>query len=327
VTAPVGLALGSQIPPERIGPSAALGEELGFSELWLAEDYFFTGGISGAAIALAATRRVPVGLGIVSARVRHPAALAMECSTLARAFPGRFWPGIGLGLPIWLRQMGVYPRSQLGAMRECVTSVRALLRGDELSALGDYADFDTVSLAYPLAEPPPVYMGVHGPRMMRLAGEIADGTVLSIFAGVEYVRWARALVAPGQADAGRSGEPHRMPVFVLFCVDRDPARARAEIAPVMAAFLALMPRTALGDVYGLTEQLVELAAGGPERVLEGMPEQWVADLCVAGDPEECAAQIRRLLDAGGDSVVLFPAPAERAEEIIRLAAAEVLTRL
>jgi alkanesulfonate monooxygenase SsuD/methylene tetrahydromethanopterin reductase-like flavin-dependent oxidoreductase (luciferase family) len=163
--------------------------------------------------------------------------------------------------------------------------------------------------------------------MMRLAGEIADGTVLSIFAGVEYVRWARALVAQGQADAGRSGEPHRMPVFVLFCVDRDPARARAEIAPVMAAFLALMPRTALGDVYGLTEQLVELAAGGPERVLEGMPEQWVADLCVAGDPEECAAQIRRLLDAGGDSVVIFPAPAERAEEIIRLAAAEVLTRL
>src|SRR5262245_28481789 len=86
---PVGLVLGSQIPPEQIRETARLGEELGFGELWLAEDYFFTGGISGAVAALASTSRIPIGLGIVSAMVRHPALLAMECSTIARMFPGR----------------------------------------------------------------------------------------------------------------------------------------------------------------------------------------------------------------------------------------------
>jgi alkanesulfonate monooxygenase SsuD/methylene tetrahydromethanopterin reductase-like flavin-dependent oxidoreductase (luciferase family) len=86
---PVGLVLGSEIPPERIAGMARTAERSGFGELWLAEDCFFTGGISGAAIALGATETMPIGVGVVSAVTRHPAILAMELATLARAFPGR----------------------------------------------------------------------------------------------------------------------------------------------------------------------------------------------------------------------------------------------
>src|SRR4051794_6549204 len=139
---PVGLVLGSLIPPEQICGVARLGEELGFSELWLAEDYFLTGAISGAASVLAATERIPVGLGIVSAVVRHPALLAMECSTLARIHPGRFRPGIGLGLPFLIGQMGLRPRSQIAAVRECTTSLRRLLAGEELTESGAVFSFD-----------------------------------------------------------------------------------------------------------------------------------------------------------------------------------------
>ncbi|MCW2718668.1 MAG: flavin-dependent oxidoreductase [Pseudonocardia sp.] len=41
-----------------------------------------------------ATRRVKVGLGIVASVARHPAVTAMEIATLARAYPGRFLPGV-----------------------------------------------------------------------------------------------------------------------------------------------------------------------------------------------------------------------------------------
>ena len=59
---PVGLVLGSHMPPERIAPTARLAEEMGFGELWFSEDCFFSGGASGVTAALAATARLPVEL-------------------------------------------------------------------------------------------------------------------------------------------------------------------------------------------------------------------------------------------------------------------------
>src|SRR5437868_13868891 len=104
---PVGVVLGSHMPPERIVHTARRAEWLGFGELWFSEDCFFAGAFAGIAAALGTTQRLPVGLGIASAVTRHPALLAMECATLARLHPGRFFPGVGLGVPFWLQQMGL----------------------------------------------------------------------------------------------------------------------------------------------------------------------------------------------------------------------------
>lgn len=325
--APVGLLLGSHIPPWQIRENARLGEELGFSELWLAEDYFLTGAISAAAACLGATERIPVGLGVVSAVVRNPAVLAMECSTLAGMYPGRIWPGIGLGFPPMLAQMGLHPASQLATVRECASAVRRLLAGEELTEAGAVFSFAGAKIAYPVAEPPPLYLGVIGPKMLELSGEVADGTVGSVLAGVEYIRSARERIAAGQRRAGREGEPHRFACFAFFSVDRDGQAARDALRPVMAWYLAQLPKSPLSDAYGIGDELVELARGGVEGVARGLRDEWMNDLAVVGDPDECAAQIRRLLAAGADSVVLYPLPMERSAEVVRLGGAEVLPRL
>jgi 5,10-methylenetetrahydromethanopterin reductase len=322
----LGLVLGSQNAPEDIAGLAQLGESLGFGELWIAEDYFFTGGIAGATAALSATTSIPIGLGVVSAMVRHPAVLAMECSTLARMFPGRFWPGVGLGLPSWLRQMGLYPKSQLGAFRECVEALRELLGGAEVSSDGASFVFDGVKLAYPLPEQVPIYAGALGPKMLELSGSVADGTIGSIFASVEYVRWARERIAAGRAAAGRDGH-HRFACFAICCVDADGDRARASLRPTMAFYLSILAQSPMIEVYGIAEPLAALVTGGAERIAAEMPDEWMRDLGVVGNPEECADQVQRLLDAGADSVALFPLPPDRSEAIIRLAAAEIMPRV
>lgn len=323
---PVGLVLGSALPPERCVEIAQLGERLGFSELWLAEDYFFTGGIAGATAVLGATERIPVGLGIVSAMVRHPALLAMEVATMSRMHPGRVWPGVGLGVPAWVHQMHLMPASQLAAMRECVTALRRLLDGEELNEQGATFGFTGVKLTHPAPAGVPVHMGVIGPKMLRLAGEIADGTVGSVLAGEAYIRWAREQIAEGQAAGGRT-EHHRFSAFVMYAVDRDAQAAKEALRGMMAFYLAAVPKSAMTDVYGVAEELAKIAQGGPEQVLREMPSEWLEDLVVAGDPDECAAKLRRLLDAGADSVVLFPMPVDRAAEVVELTAREVLPRL
>jgi alkanesulfonate monooxygenase SsuD/methylene tetrahydromethanopterin reductase-like flavin-dependent oxidoreductase (luciferase family) len=320
-TSPVGLVLGSLLPPEDLRAAARAGEDLGFGQLWMAEDCFFAGAISGAAIVLSATERIPVGLGIVNAMVRHPALLAMELATLGRTSPGRLVPAIGLGLPDWLRQMGLYPRSPLGAMRDCVTSVRRLLAGEELNSDGGSFHFDRVRLSFP--SPMPLHMGIMGPRMLELSGEIADGTVLSVLASPSYVEWARARIAAGAQRAGRA-EHHRLSTFALFAVDEDGERAREQMRPFLALFLETVAKSTLVTGLGIGDELEELMAGGPGTVEREMPAAWMEELAVAGDPAECAAKIHRLLAAGADTVELFPAPPERATEFIALAAERVL---
>lgn len=320
----IGIILGSAIAPEAIADAAAQAESSGFDEIWLAEDYFFTGGISGASVVLGATQEITVGLGVVSAVARHPSVLAMELATLSRSSPERLVAGVGLGVPVWVRQMGLHPRSPMTAVRECVTAVKALLAGETLDRRGEVFEFNNVKLTYPETGPPmPVRLGVSGPNMLRLGGEIADGTVLSVCSSLRYVEWAKKRIDEGRQIAGRT-DPHPITVFALYAVDEDGQAAR-DSARASLAFYRQHGPNALTDVYGISEELqVLIDQGGYKAVRDGMPDQWVADLTVAGTPAECAAKIRALWAGGADSVALFPLATDRLAEIIDLTAREVL---
>jgi alkanesulfonate monooxygenase SsuD/methylene tetrahydromethanopterin reductase-like flavin-dependent oxidoreductase (luciferase family) len=312
------------MPPERILRIARRSEELGLGELWFSEDCFFAGAFAGIAAALGATDEIPVGLGVASAVTRHPALLAMECATLSRLHPGRFWPGVGLGVPFWLQQMGLMPRSPLRAVRECVDGVRRLLAGEELSEEATFT-FEQVALTHLPDEQLPIYLGMVGPKGLELSGGIADGSVLSVLAGVDYVRFARERIAAGAAAAGRAAEPHRVVTYVLYSVDGDGAAAREAVREATAFYLTAMPDNALSEVYGIQPRLQELVAAG--TLAQELPAAWLDDLAVAGSPDEAAAKIRALLDAGSDSVCLWLFPLDRSEEVLELTAREVLPRL
>lgn len=323
----LGLVIGSSVGPEHLGASARLAEDAGFDELWLAEDFFFTGGLSGANIALAATEKIQVGLGVVSAVVRHPALLAMEIATTARAHPGRFQPGIGLGVPAWMRQMNLFPPSPLAAVRECVTSVRALLDGETMNQQGDVFDFHDVKLVYPQTDRVPLHLGVIGPKMLQLSGEVADGSILSVAAGEAYTKWARERIDEGRERAGRD-DAHRLTVFAIYAVDDDAETAKQLARETLAFYKAAGGRNALTDVAGISDRLVEMSArGGAETVAKEMPDSWVEDLTVSGSPDEVAAKIHALFEAGADSVSLFPSNGVDVARTIEMTAERVIPAL
>ena len=128
VGARVGLQIAASTAPAELGPIVAEAEDLGYGEIWLAEDYFELGGIASVAAALAATSEVPVGLGVLAGRVRHPAVTAMELATLSALHPGRFMAGLGHGVPSWMGQMGLRPKSLIRSLREAASSIRRSAR-------------------------------------------------------------------------------------------------------------------------------------------------------------------------------------------------------
>ncbi|MFF9166970.1 MULTISPECIES: LLM class flavin-dependent oxidoreductase [unclassified Streptomyces] len=283
----LGVVFRPQLPPERLRAVAQVADAAGLEELWLWEDCFLEGGVSAAAAALAWTERVRVGIGLLPVPLRNVAVTAMEAATLERMFPGRAILTVGHGVQDWMGQVGARAESPMTLLREYLLALRALLRGERLSTEGRYVRLDDVALDWPPASPMPVLAGVTGPRSLRLSGEAADGTLLTIVNSADGVRRARGIVDEGREAAGRLGDPHRVVVYLLTVTGPDAeARLRAELA-----------------AEGLTD---------------------VPGVGVAGDAETVAKAVREFHAAGADTVVLQPTGDEPDPEgFVRFAAREV----
>ena len=268
-SARIGVMYDRDWAPEGLPDFARQAEALGADDLWVVEDLGWNGGVSAAAVALGATQRLRVGIGIAPAPLRSPALLAMEVATLARVFPGRLVAGIGHGVRGWMAQVGVAPRSPLALLEETITSVRALLRGERVELDGREVRLDGVRLVHPPAEPPPVVAGVVRPRSLELSGRVADGTLIAEGHGPRDLENIRALTVKGGATP-----EHTLTAFSFACVGDDPA----EVAR------ALHPHT---EGHG---------------AWLGRPQDEV--FTVSGTPAEAAGRVGELAAAGADTVVL-----------------------
>ncbi|WP_049575067.1 LLM class flavin-dependent oxidoreductase [Nonomuraea sp. SBT364] len=226
----LGAVFRPQLPPERLREVAQAADDAGLEQLWLWEDCFFEGGVSTASAALAWTRNLRVGVGLLPVPLRNAALAAMEAAALHRMFPGRAVLALGHGVQSWMGQTGARVESPLTLLREHLAATRALLRGERVTTQGRYVRLDDVALAWPPAPPPPVLAGATGPRTLRLSGEAADGTVIVAGTSPDDVRRARRLIDEGRAAAGRD-DRHELVCYLHAATGPDgPARLKAEIS-------------------------------------------------------------------------------------------------
>lgn len=312
----LGIIFTANRPPEELAAFAAATEASGLDELWLWEDCFLAGGIAASATALAATRRVTVGLGIMPAVFRNPAAAAMEIATLARLHPGRFVAGLGHGVPAWMDQIGALPAKPVRALEETAVAIRRLLAGERVSTQGDYVNLTGVRLDQAPAVVPPLVLGVRRPFGLRASGRSADGTILAEPAAPAYIRWARTRIDEGRAAAGRT-DPHRLIVFVKGRIDPDRAHARQAVAR------ALLDESVAGQLVPLErgEELARLRALGDEAAIAPqIPDDLLDQLTATGTPEQVVASLSAIAATGVDSIAFAPIGPDPDEQLRLLAA-------
>jgi 5,10-methylenetetrahydromethanopterin reductase len=281
----VGVVFRPQLPPERLREFASSAEAAGLDDLWLWEDCFREGGLASAAVALASTGSLRVGLGLMPVPLRNPALAAMEIATLARLFPGRFVPAAGHGVLPWMEQVGAKAGSPLTLLREWVPAVRSLLHGQTVTVSGRYVHLDGVALDWPPQAIPPLLVGARGPKTIALAGAHADGLILDAGITLDAVR--RAVVTAAAV------RPHEIATY-LPCASGPGARERVE-AGLPASSLPLQARAAVGtaaEIAGVVHSFAE--AGATTVILEPTPD----------DPDvtatiHLAAEARSLLHPAG----------------------------
>ena len=285
------IGLGAGAPTiERIVEQAIEAEAAGFTSVWMPSSVL---GDPLAAIAVAgrATSTIELGTAVLVTYAAHPLLTAARAASTAASM-GR--PGfvLGLGPSHDMAIEGMYGLSYEHVGRhteEYARIVAAALRGDAIDLEGD--DF-RVHVASPPAAPFPVpfLLGALAPRMLRVAGEVADGTV-TWMANREAVE---SHVVPRITVAARAaGRPAPRVVVGLPVAVHDDVDEAREAAARQYGFYGTLPNY--------------------ERILRIGGLEQSADACIVGDEESVATQLCALVDAGATDVwaAIFPVGDDR----------------
>jgi 5,10-methylenetetrahydromethanopterin reductase len=298
-----GVIFHPAFPPETLPDFARQAEAAGFDELWLWDDCFLPGAFTAAAVALSATQRLKVGIGLIPATVYNPLFIAMEITTLARAFPGRILPGFGFGVPAWMEQIGAAPKSYLKALDETVTVVRRLLNGEEVTFHGDTVHLEKVRMQVIPQVQPPLFIGGKRERVLRQSGRISDGTILVYLSSPAYIHWALEHIGAGIAETSRSA--HQLIVYTDVKVHPDGEAARTAARRDLAAHYPWVDVQT--QALGIAEEAQTLVdRHGVENLTEHIPDAWLDALTACGTPQQVLAHLRSAAQAGATSIVFQP---------------------
>jgi F420-dependent oxidoreductase-like protein len=263
----------------------------GFPAFWLPQ----TAGLDALTALAVAAREVPsIGLGtaVVPVQGRHPIPLAQQTLTLADAAgDGRITLGIGVThKPV---SEGWYGIPYKSVVRLCDETLRAL---DGLLSTDRKADVDGehvrahIELPLKIARPGLVVAAL-GPKMLDLAGRLADGTV-TWMTGVSTLR--KDVVPRLRAAAEAAARPApRVVVGIPVCVTDDTAGARQRLAPGMAGTARMASYARMIAAEGVSEAVDIALIGNEDAVAERIDALGGAGMTellanVLGDPDERA---------------------------------------
>jgi len=258
-------------------------------------------------IILLETSRIKVGIGITSPLVRNISTIARASATLSQMGRGRFRLGLGVGGLQSLANLGLDAARPSALMRDAATLLRRIWRGETVTFTSDRFRLSNYYARYKLSFATPIYFGVRSPKLLELAGEIADGVILS--GPKRYIKKGVTIVNQGLRKRRRRGKSFRFVVWVPTVIaDRhsDLALAREAVATVLAdtpEVVLDMADIAPERVRTIKTMMAEIGVKGASRIVA---EDLLQEVAIFGSPEEVALDLRSLEDYGIDEAVFGP---------------------
>jgi len=267
---------------------AEMAERMGFRSVWTTQ----MPDARDASLVLAAyahaTQRITLGTGVLPIYTRHPTAMAHMAATLDELSGGRFILGIGISHKVTVEGMwGMTIEKPVDAMREYLTIVRNSLRDGGCSFEGSHF---TARWSYSAPRRPelPIMISALNPRMLDLAGEMADGVVLWMCAP-DYIRdHIIPAIAGGRRKVGKTIEGFEIVAAVPVCLTSDRKAGQDVFRKTVDRYANLPYYRKMMDASGLKD---ELESG---EVSEATLDQ----LAGIGDEDHVRAAVRRYQDAG-----------------------------
>ncbi|HKI99467.1 MAG TPA: LLM class flavin-dependent oxidoreductase [bacterium] len=253
------------------------------------------------AVAAERTSRIALYPATTNPVTRHPTVLASVAHTLEEIAPGRVMLTVGPG---YLAVLNIgRPKASLQTMREAILTIRRLLRGETVRINGGETRMRNVS-----ERPTPIFMTAAGPRMMELAGEVADGALMMVGLHPRSVAAARRRLAAGAQRAGRDLKDFQTLFITPMTVSEDGREARRWPQQWFRPGQPYLKYPSAANLVWLREAGFDL----PDDVVpEQIGDDEAARICDAfglfGTAEECLQRLKRAASESGiEHVFIFP---------------------
>jgi 5,10-methylenetetrahydromethanopterin reductase len=220
--AEIGVSSDGRAPLAEFVAQAQAAEAGGAATLWVACHLFLRDPITAAHAALAATSRIRVALMAMSPYSMHPVYIAMAAAALDELFPGRVILCLGVGAPGDLAAAGIAAPKPLTTMRETIRVCRALLAGETMAHEGEVFKVAGRRLPNP-TDRVPIVLAASRVQMLELAGEEADGVLISAATSTAFIRWCLEAVDRGAARRAAPGRCRRMALVYTRIADDERA--------------------------------------------------------------------------------------------------------
>lgn len=313
----------NDVPADRFIHMAALAEEAGFDQIWVSNDLFWRSAPVLVAAAARVTSRIALGVGVFNPVSMHPAEIAMAAASLQEISGGRFCLGLGAGADEFLNWAGLAAGPPLSRTERAIKDMRALFAGDAPEGWRPEGRLRTGPLSVP------IYIGAMGPRMLHLAGRLADGALPLLLPPERYV-FAAAQIIEGARESGRDPDSIDVAACIWCSIDSNKARAERALASKIAYYGAsFSPHILAGvslTVLDFRSIQEALSNGHTERAIDLVTPAMLS-LGVAGGVDELVEAGLRLVAAGARHISFGPPLGPDPEQAVSALGAHVMPAL
>lgn len=313
---PLGIHVGERLSLEQTYWQAELADRSGFESVWVAEGRLSRDGITVAAIVASKTDRVKIGTGVLNNKSRNAALMAVTFKTLDEIAPGRAILGIGAWWEPLATKVGQPISKPLTSMREYIGACQAFFRNEVVNVEGEFVQMRDVRFDSMYRENKPVqvpvYIGAVGPKMLELAGEIADGVHMDFLLPPSYMEGAVAAIDRGLARRTDGRTAIDLTQIVACSVDDDdPQEAIDACKAFLTLYLCQQPHIAAhcGVERELVDRLQEIAGwpATPEQIKKAMvlvPNELVQRVTACGTTDQVVEKLHEYHAAGVRSPIV-----------------------
>ena len=275
---------------------AATAEDYGYESIWVTQLPYER----DAAVVLAAyaqrTERVKLGTGVLPIYTRHPTAMAQMAASLDELSGGRFILGMGISHKVTVEAMwGLKLEKPVQAMREYLTIVRQGLTGAQTDFDGDFFSAHAPYFA-PIRPELPVMISALNPRMLDLAGQLADGIVLWMCTA-DYIRdKVVPAVRAGRERVGKNMDGFEIASVLSACITSSRDAGHDELRETVGLYSSLPFYRKMMDASGL----------GPDLEADPIGVRALDELAAVGDKARLRDTIARYRAAGVTLPIIAP---------------------